>query len=270
MSYSYRSAAVSAGSTGHLPVPSKSSPAAAYQRPGLRPQRAPVRTRRYEIAWLSATGDIETATRVAPAIGQFEEAFSAFARGTVLLTEDGPVAVEDLAPGTRVQTAEGRMERVMWVGSMTIFPPHAVSGIEPALMTRVTADAFGLGRPNPDLVLGPRARILLRDERFQSATGMNSAYAPAAAFIDGVSIVEVTPIAPIPVYHLVLERHGSVRAAGLEVESYHPGNAAGEAMDSQLASLFLALFPHVKGFADFGPVAHRHLSTSEMERVLYG
>ncbi|MCV2869545.1 Hint domain-containing protein [Defluviimonas sp. WL0002] len=213
---------------------------------------------------------MEFATRVAPAISQFEEAFSAFARGTVVQTEDGPVAIEDLMPGTRVQTAEGGSERVTWVGSMTIFPPNAVSGIEPALMTRVTADAFGLGRPNPDLVLGPRARILLRDDRFQAATGMASAYAPAAAFVDGVSIVEVTPIAPVPVYHLVLERHGSIRAAGLEVESYHPGSGIAEMMDTQLASLFLALFPQVKGFADFGRVAHGQLSMAEMERVLYG
>ncbi len=270
MSFSYRSAAVSAVSTGLVPVPSKSTPTVGYQRPGIRPQRAPVRTRRYEIAWLSASGDIETSTRIAPAIAQFEEAFSALARGTVLQTEDGPIAVEDLMPGTRVQTAEGRFERVMWVGSMTIFPPNAVSGIEPALMTRVTADAFGLGRPNPDLVLGPRARILLRDDRFHSATGISAAYAPAAAFIDGVSIVEVTPIAPIPVYHLVLERHGAIRAAGLEVESYHPGVGTGDATDPQLAALFLALFPNMKSFADFGPVAHPRLSADEMERVLYG
>nr|WP_304504880.1 Hint domain-containing protein [Defluviimonas sediminis] len=270
MSFSYRSAAVSAASTGLVPAQTKSSPSIGYQRPGIRPQRAPVRTRRYEIAWLSASGDVETSTRIAPAIAQFEEAFSAFARGTVLHTEDGPVAVEDLMPGTRVQTAEGRMERVMWVGSMTIFPPNTVNGIEPALMTRITADAFGLGRPNPDLVLGPRARILLRDDRFHSATGIAAAYAPASAFVDGVSIVEVTPIAPIPVYHLVLERHGSIRAAGLEVESYHPGIGNVESADPQMAALFLALFPHAKSFADFGPVAHPRLSSAEMERVLYG
>jgi hypothetical protein len=268
MSFSYRPAVVSAASTGLVPVRPKTLPQTGYARPGQRPQRAPVRTRRYEISWLSASGDIECATRLAPAIVQFEEAFSAFARGTVLMTDEGPVAVEDLVPGSNIQTAEGGYSRLMWIGSMTLFPPHAVEGIEPALMTRVTADAFGLGRPTPDLVLGPRARILLRDERFTSATGIGSAYAPAASFIDGVSIIEVTPIAPIAVYHIVLETHGSVRAAGLEIESYHPGTAFTET-DPQLADLFLTLFPHAKSLADFGPMAHPRLSSADMERVLF-
>lgn len=269
MSFSYRPAAVSAVSNGLVPVRPKVVPQIGYPRPAVRPQRAPAKTRRYEISWLSPTGDVECATRLAPAMAQFEEAFSAFARGTVLMTDEGPVAVEDLVPGSRVMTLEGGFSRLMWVGSMTIFPPHAVDGVEPALMTRITADAFGLGRPTPDLILGPRARILLRDQRFTSATGIGAAYAPAASFIDGVSIIEVTPIAPIPVYHIVLENQGSVRAAGLEVESYHPGTAFSESADAQLAELFLALFPHMRSLADFGRLAHPRLSAADMDRVLY-
>lgn len=267
---SYSSNAVS-----RLPVdlfsPQISTPAAPYIPAAPRPA-APIRssrlTRRYEIAYLTAEGGVGCATRVAPAMPEIEEAFSAFARGTVIATTDGPVAIEDIVPGMEALTAEGRSERITWVGSMSLFPNCTIPGVSPARMTRITADAFGMGRPMPDLVLGPRARLLLRDARSRMATGVASSYAPARCFVDGVSIIEVTPVAPVTVFHLMLERHGSVRAAGLEIESFHPGGDLFDRLDPQLATEFLSLFPHLKGLAEFGPMAHPRLSLREVEAAL--
>ena len=199
---------------------------------------------------------------------EIEEAFSAFARGTVIATTEGPVAIEDIVPGMEALTAEGRSARITWVGSMSLFPNCTIPGVSPAKMTRITADAFGMGRPMPDLVLGPRARLLLRDARSRMATGVASSYAPARCFVDGVSIIEVTPVAPVTVFHLMLERHGSVRAAGLEIESFHPGGDLFDRLDRQLATEFLGLFPHLKSLAEFGPMAHPRLSAREVEAAL--
>ena len=232
------------------------------------PARSPRLTRRYEVAYLTGDGSVECETRAAPAVREIEEAFSAFARGTVIATADGPVAVEDIVPGMFALTAEGRSERITWIGSMTHFPNCSIPGVSPAKMTRITADAFGVGRPMPDLVLGPRARLLLRDARSRMATGVESSYAPARCFIDGVSIIEVTPVAPVTVFHLVLEEQGSVRAAGLEIESFHPGSDFADRVDPQLSAEFLGLFPHLRGFAEFGPMCHPRLSVREVEAAL--
>jgi len=225
-------------------------------------------TRRYEIAYLAGDGSITCDTRVAAAAPEIEEAFSAFARGTVIATTEGPVAVEDLLPGMTALTAEGRPERILWIGSMTLFPNCSIPGVAPATMTRITADAFGVGRPMPDLVLGPRARLLLRDARSRMATGVMTSYAPARCFIDGVSIIEVTPVAPVTVFHLMLERQGSIRAAGLEIESYHPGSDISDRFDAQVSTELLGLFPQLKSFAEFGPMAHPRLSAREVEAAL--
>ena len=175
-------------------------------------------TRRYEAAWLTPNGLIENSTRLAPATPLFEEAFSALARGAVIATEEGPVAVEDLVPGMRALTAEGRVETITWIGSMMLYPGAGAEEGEAVSLTRITSDALGVGRPSPDLLLGARARICLRDARLRRATGLEAAYVPARAFIDGVSVIEVTPVAPVTVYHVVLARQGSLRVAGLEVE----------------------------------------------------
>lgn len=249
---------ISTPASPHVPAPA---------RP-VQPSKAPRLTRRYEIAYLTDDGLVACETRVASAVPEIEEAFSAFARGTVIATTEGPVAVEDIVPGMAALTAEGRSARITWVGSMTLFPNCSIPGVAPARMTRITADAFGVGRPMPDLVLGPRARLLLRDARSRMATGVETSYAPARCFVDGVSIIEVTPVAPVSVFHLVLERQGSVRAAGLEIESFHPGSDFCDRLDAQLSAEFLGLFPHMRGFAEFGPMSHPRLSVREVEAAL--
>lgn len=250
-----------------VPYPSAKSPALYLPkgaRPAPRPPRPSFMTRRYEVTWLTAEGHLESTTRTAPALPEFEEAFSAIARGTLIETTQGFVAVEDLEPGMVAVTAEGRRETITWIGSMTLFPANTVPGLAPAAMTRITADAFGGGRPMPDLLLGPQARILMKNARTRAA-GHAAAYMPAATLIDGESIIEVGPVAPVTMYHIVLERHGSLSCAGIEVESYHPGKAISERLEPQLAALLLALFPQMKTFADFGTMAHPRLSLDEAE-----
>ncbi len=225
--------------------------------------------RRYEIAYLDPQGEVACETRLAPAIPEIENAFCALARGSVIATTEGPVAIEDLVPGMVAHTAEGREETITWIGSMTLFPPNAMPGMAPRRLVRVTGDAFGVGRPMPDLILGPSARLLIRGALGCKRDG-NAAYGPAASFVDGVSVIEVAPVTPVTVYHVMLERHGSLRIAGLEVESVHPGTQLQERLGPDLAQRLLSLFPHLQNFSDFGVTAHPRLTSHEVEVALAG
>ena len=239
-----------------------------------RPLRAMPLTRRYESMWLTPEGEIDSSTRIAPATPLFEEAFSGLARGSVLTAETGPVAIEDVVPGMRLLTAEGVFEQVTWVGSLVQYP--ATGGVPgsqdmseaPIGLTRITAEAFGAGRPMGDLVLGPRARICLRDARLKRATGLDAAFVPARAFIDGVSVIEVSPVAPVTLYHLVLKRQSALKVMGLEFESYHPGDGAAEMIDPRMLLLFEAIFPQMVSLAGFGRMRHPRLTRFEVEDML--
>ena len=230
-----------------------------------RTLKASALTRRYSTMWLGKGGAIEDETRIAPAIPLFEEAFSAMARGSVLATEEGPVAIEDLVPGARVHTAEGRVETVTWIGSMTMFPTRAEGA---AKLIRVAAESFGHARPMPDLVLGPHARIGLRDARLRGRIGIEQAYVPISSFIDGVSVIEVQPASPVSVYHLVLENQGSLKVGGLEVESYHPGEGAERLIDARMLELFTGVFPQISHLREFGRLSHPRLTRHEVEDML--
>lgn len=221
--------------------------------------------RKIEVACLGSTGKIDEISRIVPAIPVFEDAFAAFARGTLLQTERGLIAIEDLWPGDRVRTVGNGFQTLMWRGS-TMIVPHA-QGQDPTMgrLTRIAADALGIARPMHDLVLGPRARMAYRAPGIRKMTGSDVALIPARDFIDGNNVIELTPPAAVPVFHLGFGNHERILANGVEVESYHPSPAHAMGLRHDLVALFLSCFPHMADLAAFGTAALPRLRRTDLD-----
>jgi collagen type I/II/III/V/XI/XXIV/XXVII alpha len=160
-----------------------------------------------------------------------------FVAGTRISTERGEVAVEDLRVGDRVQVVlrhphpnppplRGRggvgtepplprsggglgwgSREVIWIGHRTVDctrhpEPHKVWPV------RVSAHAFGPGRPCRDLYLSPDHAVFVVD-----------ALIPVKYLIDGAVIAQV-PVDEVTYYHVELPRHDVLLADGLPTESY--------------------------------------------------
>ena len=236
------------------------SAAPAPQNTGLR--QIPL-TRRYQVTWVDDDGNVEDFMRIAPAIPVFEDAFSAFSHGALVQTTEGPVAVEDMVPGMAVETATGEVAILRWIGAITIVPGAPSAYDEPQKLYRVAPDTFGLGRPASDVTLGPAARLLNRDPAIRAALGTEAALAPVGSFVDGIGVIEITPVSPARVYHLHFDGHHVIRVGGLEVETYHPGADAHYSMSQELRQVFLSLFPHVETMQGFGRVLWPRFETQE-------
>lgn len=221
------------------------------RRPSQPPAVVPY-TRRYEVRWLDARGEVEDFVRVAPAMPIFEAGFSAFAHGALIATAEGPVAVEDLEPGMRIETAAGRTALLRWIGSITLVPNAPTRGRMPDRLYRVVAESLGLGRPASDVTFGPAARLLDRTPEACRSLGSEAALVPVRAYADGVSVAEITPVSAVRVYHLNFDAHHVIFANGLEVESFHPGPDAAYSLSDEMRAQFLALFPHKERLQDFG------------------
>ena len=237
-------------------------------RPDKLPLRVVQRTRRYNVTYLGNNSNIMDFTRVAPALPEFEGAFCAIARGTLIATDTGPVAVEDLLPGDRVCTHDNGPQTLQWIGSMAIAPHETNQTEGMGNLARINADSFGLGRPMPDLVLGPRARLLRHDAALVSALGTTAALAPITAFIDGDTILKITPATPVRVFHLAFSSHQIICANGLEIESYHPGKMEEIRLNGDMQAQFIAMFPHIRMLSDFGPLAYPRMSRDAALKVL--
>jgi Hint domain len=131
-----------------------------------------------------------------------------FAAGTKIATERGEIAVESLRPGdlVRVLGDEG-FAPVVWIGHRRIDcrrhpKPEAVWPV------RVSAGAFGPGRPSCDLWLSPDHALFLE-----------GVLIPVKYLMDGAAIVQV-PVDTVTYYHVELPRHSVLLAEGLAAESY--------------------------------------------------
>lgn len=221
-----------------------------------RPKPSNQVTRRYDVEWLTPSGDIDSRTAVAPALPVFEEAFSAFAQGTLIQTDSGYVAIDDLQPGMMIATADGGTQPLLWKGSMTIYPQVEGLGLPASQLYRMTDGSFGLDRSVPDLMLGPAARIMPG----LLAIGSSSELVNIEDASDGYSVIKIRPISPVRVFHLCLANHRLIRANGVLAESFHPGDYARIHMSHEMFDLYMSLFPHVRGDADFGPLNHKRSS----------
>jgi len=236
-----------------------------FTRPDGRPQRVMPLMRKVEVACLSHFGDISETSRLVPAIPAFEEPFAALTRATLMTTDRGLVAVGDLWPGDRVRTVDNGFQTLMWKGTTTLVPNAA--GQDPAMgrLTRIAADGLGIARPMPDLVLGPKARIVHRSPAITRLTGHDAALIPARDFIDGISVIELTPPAPVELFHLGFAGHEKLVANGVEVESYHPGPIHNLGLRGDLLALFLSCFPHMGEAEAFGLPAIPRLRLSDLD-----
>lgn len=235
--------------------------------PNGRPLRKVPLVRKYEVAHLTPSHDIGNQTVIAPAIPPFEDAFAAFGRGAIVTTDQGPVAIEDLLPGDRVQTNEHGFQTLIWHGEMTVVPTNDTANRNSSAMTRVSADTGGYGHNAPDLVLGPAARVLRKSPHVRVLTGAPAAFIPAQDLVDAHRFIALHPMSPVQCYQIGFARHCSVSVNGVDVETLHPGPAHMLPLNAAMLGTYLSLFPHVRCIADFGAMAAPRLRQDDLDLV---
>lgn len=228
-------------------------------------RQAPTRDRKYDILYLTDTGQIRHVSRIAPGIPVFEDAFAALGHGAVLQTETGPCAVEDLLPGDRIRLADGYFDTLLWRGAITLTPDDAETPGQTCNLIRIMADALGYLRPSPDLVLGPTARLLHKARGVRALTGQAAAFIPARDFADGSNIIALRPAASVNVYQLGFARQQEFCVNGIEIESLHPGTSFTLGLRRDLLKQYLSLFPHKRSLEDFGLMKFPRLRLRDLD-----
>lgn len=253
------SLAVSHRSIGHLPNNRAPVPASG----AIRKRHM---LRKYRIQSLRDDGSVRDTENLGPATPAFEAAFSAFARGTLITTAQGPIAIEDLIPGTKIITAEHGPTPLLWLGSMTLVPSADGSAADNRRITRIMGDALGMGRPMMDVVAGPGARLLARPAGIRNSFDGEQVLTPARDLADGMNLINMEPRHPLTVYHIALRRHATITAGGLEFESFHPGAGFERHLGRNMLALFLSYFPHIREPRQFGALSHPRLPFTSSER----
>lgn len=218
----------------------------------LRARNRP-QLRRYDVSSLLPNGEIADTRHIAPALPLFEDAFFAFTRGSMVETEYGPVAIEDLLPGDNILVEDGSALPLLWKGSTMVVPGRPDAKGRTHNLTRIMADSFGMQRPLSYVLAGPSARLLNTPAHLRAIAGGQPMLTPVNEFVDGMSVIETAPPTPVQLFHICLPRHAIIRISGLEFETYHPGVNALRMISHAMRSVYLNLFSHIDTLSEFGP-----------------
>jgi hypothetical protein len=248
--------------TAYQRLPSTGFHPALDVQPGRADDR-PVAT--LDLAWVDHNGRATWDARRLPDTPEIASAVSCLARGAMLRGPKGPVAIEDLVPGDRVATVSGGEAQIRWIGSRTYH-----SGEERPTLWRISARAFGGQGPETDIMLAADAQVLIDSPRCVALVGKRAAFAPVAAFEDGVSITAIAPPGEVTVYGLACATQEAVLVSGLPVETYHPARTTARSLNRVVLSDMAKLFPQAADSAGFGAPRIPYLSLSEAQALSLG
>lgn len=163
------------------------------------------RGRRGTVTGAAPPGDKARDTASPRAFGQSPVGRGGIAAGARVLTLDGALPVEYLAPGDRVITRRGA--RVL--RSVTA---HRLTGEA----CRVMAGALGFDRPEGAVWLAPETGILIRDWRARALWGRDSVVVPVARLADGDHVARLC-VTDLPVFTLGCDGPEILRVEGMEI-----------------------------------------------------
>ena len=126
--------------------------------------------------------------------------------GTPVLTLEGEMPVEFLAPGDRILTRAGARRLVQ----------VAVSVVRNARVVRVSHGTLGVDCPTEDVTVSAAQTILVRDWRAKAMFGTTQAMIPAARLADG-EYIRAETVAEARFFTLTFENDAVIYAGGLEL-----------------------------------------------------
>lgn len=133
-----------------------------------------------------------------------------FLAGTLIATPTGPVAVEDLATGDPVMTADGRIVPVKWLGRQTLAAPFGmIEGRSPVL---IEAGALADNVPARSLRLTADHALMI-----------DGVLVHAGALVNGSTIRRLSSADlgwRFVVYHVETENHEVILAEGTPAETF--------------------------------------------------
>ncbi len=167
-----------------------------------------------------------------------------FVSGTQIETANGPMPVEQLKVGDLLRTVDNGLQPIRWIGNRRV---AAQGDFAPILINK---GALG----NDDaLRVSPQHRILLSGWRAELHYGQPEVLAAAKTLLNGDTIVREAG-GEVAYFHFMFDQHELIYSAGIETESFHPGQMAWPALSEAAREEILNLFPELRmnGIESYG------------------
>jgi hypothetical protein len=131
-----------------------------------------------------------------------------FRRGTHIRSERGELPIESLKIGDRVATLSGEMRPIRWIGRRS-YSGEVATGDSHVLPICIRTGALDEAVPKRDLWVSP-----------EHAMYVNGMLIPAAALVNGESIIQEVAVDELTYIHLEFDGHTVIFAEGAPSESF--------------------------------------------------
>ena len=184
-----------------------------------------------------------------------------FVQGTEIETANGPVAVEELKEGDQIRTADRGFQPLRWVGSRKVPAQGAFAPI------KICKGALG---NSVDLWVSPQHRILLSGWRAELFFGQAEVLATAKNLVNGDTILCETG-GDVEYFHIMFDQHELVYSAGIETESFNPGQLGWSALTQKSREEILTLFPELRmvGVEAYGGSVRPAIKAHEAQMLIH-
>lgn len=177
-----------------------------------------------------------------------------FARGTMIATRKGEVAIEDLREGDEVITVDRGFRPIRWIGSTTV---AAQGKFAPVVIRK---GAMGNSR---DLRVSPQHRMLVKGWHVELLFGKREALVPAKALINDETVFQLEG-GSVEYFHMMFDTHELIYAEGIPSESFHPGQVGMGAFAEETREEIFELFPELRErLESYGGSVRESLKVSE-------
>lgn len=134
-----------------------------------------------------------------------------FLKGTMILTDKGEVAIEDLKAGDLVRTVTGAHKPIRWIGATTLNRDGRETWASMDAPIKIAKGALGDNAPHADLYVSPDHALYL-----------DGVLVPAKYLVNGASITSETgfTLEQITYIHLELDTHEAIYAEGAAAETF--------------------------------------------------
>jgi hypothetical protein len=167
-----------------------------------------------------------------------------YASGTVIATQNGACAIEDLSQGDIVMTADNGPKPILWIGSQHLGPRQLEndSKIRPI---RICAGALGQNIPATDLVVSPQHRMLVRSKIARKMFDADEVLVAAKQLLMLAGVDIAHDIDEVTYFHFMFDQHEVIYANGAASESLYPGPEALKSVSAEACIEILTLFPEI-------------------------
>lgn len=172
-----------------------------------------------------------------------------FTNGTLIETDRGSVAVDDLVVGERVVTLDHGCQPIRWIGRRKLSQSELREAPE-LLPIRIRANCLARGVPANDICVSPQHRMLVRSDIAERMFGTGEVLVAAKHLLKLRGVAVARGKREVEYFHILFDHHEIIFANGAPAESLYVGPVSMRSLDPSARTEILKLFPELMEMAE--------------------